>query len=125
MSDPYFQQLFADRIGGANYGRGSDIYKFEKIKRAKRKAQTDFPDRSLIDFGISADRNGKLTIDAKRFEAAVAEIEWRILGHFAEDDRDHPVDRLAMFFDHGGRHKLRIDSRLTNARMVAAEPGAQ
>ena len=36
MSDPYFQELFADRIGGVNYGKGTDIYKFEKIKRAKR-----------------------------------------------------------------------------------------
>ena len=38
MSDPYFQSLFADRIGGAQYGKGTDIYKFEKIKRAKRAA---------------------------------------------------------------------------------------
>ena len=52
MSDPYFQQLFADRIGGENYGKGTDIYKFEKIKRAKRKALADFPDRLLLDFGI-------------------------------------------------------------------------
>ena len=37
MSDPYFQQLFAARIGGAQYGKGTEIYKFEKIKRAKRK----------------------------------------------------------------------------------------
>ncbi|TWT33006.1 LL-diaminopimelate aminotransferase [Blastopirellula retiformator] len=52
MSDPYFQQLFADRIGGANYGKGTEIYKFEKIKRAKRKALADHPERKLIDFGI-------------------------------------------------------------------------
>ncbi len=52
MSDPYFQQLFADRIGGANYGKGTDIYKFEKIKRAKRQAIADYPDRQLLDFGI-------------------------------------------------------------------------
>ena len=52
MSDPYFQQLFADRIGGANYGKDDSIYKFEKIKRAKRKALADFPDRQLLDFGI-------------------------------------------------------------------------
>jgi flagellar hook-associated protein 2 len=32
----------------------------------------DFGGKSLIEFGISADRNGKLTIDAARFEAAVA-----------------------------------------------------
>ena len=52
MSDPYFQLLFADRIGGAEYGKGTDIYKFEKIKRAKRKALAEYPNRSLLDFGI-------------------------------------------------------------------------
>jgi LL-diaminopimelate aminotransferase len=52
MSDPYFQRLFAERVGGANYGKGSAIYKFEKIKRAKRKALADHPQRALIDFGI-------------------------------------------------------------------------
>ncbi len=52
MSDPYFQSRFADRIGGPNYGKGTEIYKFEKIKRAKRKALADHPERQLIDFGI-------------------------------------------------------------------------
>jgi LL-diaminopimelate aminotransferase len=52
MSDPYFQALFAERIGGANYGKGTEIYKFEKIKRAKRKALAEYPDRKLLDFGI-------------------------------------------------------------------------
>ncbi|HVW38938.1 MAG TPA: LL-diaminopimelate aminotransferase [Pirellulales bacterium] len=52
MSDPYFQALFAERIGGANYGKGAEIYKFEKIKRAKRNALAEHPERKLIDFGI-------------------------------------------------------------------------
>jgi len=52
MNDSYVQRLFADRIGGPNYGKGTEIYKFEKIKRAKRKALADYPDRSLLDFGI-------------------------------------------------------------------------
>ena len=52
MSDPFFQQLFATRIGGAQYGKGTEIYKFERIKRAKRKALADHPERKLIDFGI-------------------------------------------------------------------------
>lgn len=52
MADPYFQSMFAERIGGANYGKGTAIYKFEKIKRAKRAAIADFPDRPLLDFGI-------------------------------------------------------------------------
>jgi len=52
MSDPYFQKLFARRIGGPDYGKGTEIYKFEKIKRAKRKARADHPERPLVDFGI-------------------------------------------------------------------------
>lgn len=52
MSDPYFQQLFAERVGGASYGKGTEIYKFEKIKRAKRKALAEHPERELLDFGI-------------------------------------------------------------------------
>ena len=51
-ADPWFQTLFAERIGGAGYGKSTDIYKFEKIKRAKRKALADYPDRKLLDFGI-------------------------------------------------------------------------
>src|SRR6185503_3742726 len=50
--DPWFQSLYADRIGGAGYGKGTEIYKFEKIKRAKRQALADHPERSLLDFGI-------------------------------------------------------------------------
>jgi len=52
MPDPYFQQLFAERIGGAQYGKSTAIYKFEKIKRAKRQAMAEHPERQLLDFGI-------------------------------------------------------------------------
>ncbi len=50
--DPWFQSLFAERIGGANYGKDTKIYKFEKIKRAKRAALAAHPERKLLDFGI-------------------------------------------------------------------------
>src|SRR3981081_1351070 len=52
MSDPWFQSLFAERIGGVNYGKSNKIYKFEKIKRAKRAAVAAHPERKLLDFGI-------------------------------------------------------------------------
>lgn len=52
MSDPWFQQLFAERIGGINYGKSNAIYKFEKIKRAKRAALAAHPETELLDFGI-------------------------------------------------------------------------
>ncbi len=69
MSDPYFQQLFADRIGGANYGKDNAIYKFEKIKRAKRKALADHPQRTLIDFGIG-ENDEMAHADVRRVMAA-------------------------------------------------------
>jgi LL-diaminopimelate aminotransferase len=51
-ADPWFQSLFADRIGGVQYGKGTEIYKFEKIKRAKRAVLAAYPERCLLDFGI-------------------------------------------------------------------------
>ncbi len=52
MSDPYIQNLFAERIGGINYGKSTAIYKFEKIKRAKAAAKKAKPDVALIDLGV-------------------------------------------------------------------------
>jgi LL-diaminopimelate aminotransferase len=52
MADSYIQQLFADRIGGAEYGKSTAIYKFEKIKRAKRAAMEANPGREIIDMGV-------------------------------------------------------------------------
>ncbi len=51
-ADPWFQSLFAERIGGAGYGKSNEIYKFEKVKRAKRAALSAHPERRLLDFGI-------------------------------------------------------------------------
>src|SRR5438132_1550965 len=47
-----FVEQIGERIVGAAYGKSSDIYKFEKIKRAKRQALADYPNRKLLDFGI-------------------------------------------------------------------------
>jgi len=52
MDESYIQSLFAERIGGRNYGKGTDIYKFEKIKRAKRAALAANPGAWLIDLGV-------------------------------------------------------------------------
>jgi LL-diaminopimelate aminotransferase len=52
MSESYIQNLFAERIGGRQYGKSSAIYKFEKIKRAKRAAMTAHPGAEIIDMGV-------------------------------------------------------------------------
>jgi LL-diaminopimelate aminotransferase len=52
MSESYIQNLFAQRIGGSGFGKGTEIYKFEKIKRAKRLALAANPGAELIDMGV-------------------------------------------------------------------------
>lgn len=52
MPDTYLQQMFADRIGGASFGKDTTIYKFEKIKRAKAAAKKAKPGVELIDMGV-------------------------------------------------------------------------
>jgi len=46
------QKLFAERIGGEQFGQSTEIYKFEKIKRAKAKARKLHPDLEILDFGV-------------------------------------------------------------------------
>jgi len=52
MAESYIQQLFAERIGGLQYGKSHAIYKFEKIKRAKRAAMAMQPGAEIIDLGV-------------------------------------------------------------------------
>ena len=46
------QNLFAERIGGVRFGQSTAIYKFEKIKRAKRAAREAHPGVEMLDFGV-------------------------------------------------------------------------
>lgn len=52
MSESYIQNLFSERLGGRLYGKGTAIYKFEKIKRAKRAALAANPGAEIIDMGV-------------------------------------------------------------------------
>src|SRR5260221_3065351 len=52
MQESYIQDLFAERIGGKRYGKDTAIYKFEKIKRAKRAAVQANPGAELFDLGV-------------------------------------------------------------------------
>jgi len=46
------QNLFAERIGGVKFGTTNELYKFEKIKRAKKAARAARPNVELLDFGV-------------------------------------------------------------------------
>jgi LL-diaminopimelate aminotransferase len=52
MPESHLQNLFAERIGGNQYGKSQAVYKFEKIKRARRAALAAHPGREIIDLGI-------------------------------------------------------------------------
>ncbi len=52
MSTEFFQELFAERIGGKEFGLKTELYKFAKIKLAKKNAKEKFPDVNLIDMGV-------------------------------------------------------------------------
>ena len=96
-TDPYFQSLFADRIGGSGYGKGTAIYKFEKIKRAKRKALADFPGRVLLDFGIG--ENDSMAPESVR-QVMASEIN-------KPENRGYADNGIAEFREAAARYMLR------------------
>ena len=48
----FFDDKISERLGGANFGKSTVIYKFEIIKRAKAAAKKAHPGVSLIDMGV-------------------------------------------------------------------------
>ncbi|MCH1624579.1 LL-diaminopimelate aminotransferase [Fredinandcohnia quinoae] len=67
----YIQHLFADRIGGYQFGLKEEIYKFEKIKKAKREAILANPEKELIDLGVGEpDAMADMQVVEKLYEEA-------------------------------------------------------
>lgn len=52
MISEFYQDLFAERIGGKKFGQKTELYKFAKIKLAKQNAKIKYPDVKLIDMGV-------------------------------------------------------------------------
>lgn len=48
----FMADKIAERLGSKEFGNKTEIYKFEKIKRAKAEARSRFPDLPLIDMGV-------------------------------------------------------------------------
>lgn len=75
--DSYIQKLFAERIGGVSFGRDDRIYKFEKIKRAKREAMKKNPGTPLIDLGVGEPDDRASDIVVKRLQEEAGRRENR------------------------------------------------
>src|ERR1700760_70701 len=78
MSDSYIQNLFAERIGGRQYGKSTAIYKFEKIKRAKRAALAANPGAEIIDMGVGEPDEMAFVRSLSALESAAKKAENRI-----------------------------------------------
>jgi LL-diaminopimelate aminotransferase len=110
-SDPYFQSLFAERIGGVNYGKGTEIYKFERIKRAKRKALAHHPERLLIDFGIG--ENDSLASEKVRraMEVEINKLENR---GYADNGISEYKEAVARFMQRKFSVQLNPDTQINH-----------
>ncbi|MCQ4263222.1 flagellar hook protein FliD [Stutzerimonas stutzeri] len=83
--------------------------------------RTDFGGNSLINFGISADRNGKLTIDNARFEAAVAKNPEGFEALFTgKDNLLDSIDKTVASYtsNTNGMLKNRMDTLDLNLRRI-------
>lgn len=74
----FFDDKISERLGGANFGKSTVIYKFELIKRAKAAAKKAHPEVELIDMGVGepdwpAD---SLVVKALSEEAGKPENRW-------------------------------------------------
>ncbi len=48
----FIEDRIAERLGGRQFGKKTELYKFEKIKQAKREALAKNPTRKIIDMGV-------------------------------------------------------------------------
>ena len=75
--ESYIQDLIAERIGGNRFGKDEKIYKFEKIKRAKRQALKDRPGMELIDLGVGEPDEKAFDVVIKTLQAEAEKPENR------------------------------------------------
>lgn len=74
----FFENLISERLGGKNFGKSTEIYKFEKIKRAKAEATSKHPDVPIIDMGVGEPDIPADPVVVKKLtdEAGKAENRW-------------------------------------------------
>jgi LL-diaminopimelate aminotransferase len=98
VGSSYIQRRFAERIGGATFGKSTKIYKFEKIKRAKAAAQKAHPGVELLDFGVGEpdDMAFPGVVDTLRRETA----KW--------ENRGYADNGIAEFKEAAARYLARV-----------------
>ncbi len=77
MSESFLQSNFAERIGGSSFGKDDTVYKFEKIKRAKRAATADNPGVELIDMGVGEPDEAAFPVVVETLQDEAGKLENR------------------------------------------------
>ncbi len=85
--DSYIQKLFAERLGGEMFGKEEKIYKFEKIKRAKRAALAENPGVDIIDLGVGEP-------DEKAFDIVIESLRTEAGKHENRGYSDNGIDEF-------------------------------
>lgn len=116
-SDPWFQQLFAERIGGVNYGKSGAIYKFEKIKRTKRAALAAHPEIELLDFGIG--ENDSMAPEPVR-KAMEREINKPVNRGYADNGVQAYKDAAARFMER--EYDVKLDPACEIVHCIGSKP---
>ena len=87
--DSYIQKLFAERIGGELFGKDDKIYKFEKIKRAKRATMKSNPGIDLLDMGVGEP-------DEKAFDIVIETLKKESEKHENRGYADNGIDEFKL-----------------------------
>ncbi len=93
MTDSYLQENFAARIGGNMFGKDTTIYKFEKIKRARRAAMAENPSLPIIDMGVGEPDEGAFDIVVNALKEEAGKWENRTYADNGIDDFRQAVVR--------------------------------
>ena len=130
MPESFLQENFAERVGGNRFGKDTTIYKFEKIKRAKRAAQTAHPDVKLIDMGVGEPDDAAFpeVIEALATEARLWENRTYTdngIGDFTEAAANYMKELYGVEIDHAKEivHALGSKSALSLLPACFINPG--
>jgi LL-diaminopimelate aminotransferase len=106
------ETLISERLGGQHFGKDVKIYKFEKIKRAKRQAIKENPHIKLIDLGVGEpdDRANDNIIDVLFNEAKLKENRF-----YADNGIQEFKDAAAEYMEKRFNTSLDANSEINHA----------
>ena len=117
MAETFIQGLFSGRIGGKTFGKDTKIYKFEKIKRAKRAALAENPGMEIIDLGVGEPDEMAFPVVVKTLQTEAAKPENR---GYADNGIQEYKDAAAAYLKKV--YKVSVDSSTEVLHSIGSKP---